>query len=88
MREGDTLVFCMFTVVPKKPLATPLHEPLHVTPWRRFEHMQTLGSTAPKGRRALACWGEKRGGGINGGGDRAFLSSKICSSLQKPSVIP
>lgn len=41
--EGGTLVFCVFTVVPKKSPASPLHKPHHVTPWRYFEHMQTLG---------------------------------------------
>lgn len=78
LMEGGSLVFCVFTVVPKKPLATPLHKPTVLLLGDSWVHANSwLNSLkAYKG----SCLFEIKRAGVR----VSFLWSKIYSSLQHP----
>lgn len=59
--EGGSLVFCVFTVVSKKPLRNHSPQTPPCYSLETFEHMQTVGSTAPKHRKTLAFRGKRMG---------------------------
>lgn len=59
--EGGSLVSCVFTVVSKKPLGNPSPQAPPCYSLETLEHMQTVGSIAPKHRKTLAFGGKRMG---------------------------
>lgn len=75
--EGGSLVFCVFIVSLRSFLATPLHKPHHVIPWRHLSTCKLLAPQPQNIERLLLVGLKGMGGRVSSQGRDGILKTEI-----------